>query len=150
MKNKTWFIIAALAVAVPAGTWLAIRLQTNTAHTAVAPGSRSSEEQSLVDSVMESPERFEASAITPASQDAAPVTAGSVIPRPQLLSQVDAPPVAVSKTRSEPVRAQDLYFWKDYESLRQPGIRDPGSQEHRQGVVSLMRAQQRRLGQVER
>ncbi len=65
--------------------------------------------------------------------------------RPKLLSEVERP--ARERVQKEPVAASDLYFWKDYESLRKDEIRNPDSKENREGVVALMKARQRRVGQ---
>lgn len=63
----------------------------------------------------------------------------------QLLSDIEKP--SAPQPLAEPVKAEELYFWKDYSSLRTDAIRNPNSAANRAGVVSLMQARQRRLGQ---
>lgn len=97
--------------------------------------------QSLLDSVLESPEVLDGLVM-----DESPVEPVAVAPRPELLSEVERP--AVARVEREPVAAESLYFWSDYASLRKDEIRNPDSEENRKGVVSLMEMRQRRLGQT--
>ena len=46
----------------------------------------------------------------------------------------------------EPVKAESLYFWDSYKSLRKEEIRNPDSKENREGAVELLKARQRRAG----
>lgn len=66
--------------------------------------------------------------------------------RPQRLSQAQRDPV--KHAPREPVKADELYFWEDYSSMRKDAICNPDSAENRAGVVALMKARQRRLGQI--
>jgi len=63
----------------------------------------------------------------------------------RLLSDVEKPPAP--QPLKEPVPVESLHFHADYASLRTDAIRNPNSPENRAGVVSLMEARQRRLGQ---
>jgi len=68
-------------------------------------------------------------------------------PRPKLLSEVKRP--EKKREKPEPVAAEDLYFWKDYESLRTDAIRNTDSKENRAGIVALLKARQRRAGKMQ-
>ncbi len=100
--------------------------------------------QSLLDSVLESPEILD-SAAGQARRPRYEAAETTVAPRPQLLSEVERSGIA--RAKREPVAAESLYFWNDFASLRKAEIRDPDSEENRAGVVSLMKARQGRLGQ---
>ena len=136
MKKADWIFLVGLVVA--AVVWW--MWSTCPARPKSSPQNPRPEDQSLLDSVLESPERLDGLAV-----DESPVEPLAVAPRPQLLSEVERPEVA--RAEREPVAAESLYFWKDYASLRKDAIRDPDSEENRAGVVSLMKARQGRLGQ---
>lgn len=146
-NNKKWILIGVIAVAVGAGWWIA-GLSKKTPDAPVS--TRTDSEQQLVDSVLEAPEQLDASAVAsvePHAKLAAQNIDLDDSSRPQLLSEVEKPPRTTAKP--EPVSIKTLHFWKDYASVRKPEIRDPDSQENRAEVVALMKARQRRLGQVE-
>jgi hypothetical protein len=68
--------------------------------------------------------------------------------RPRQLSEIDKPTIDDRKSamQKEPVAAKDLYFYKDYESMRKEEISNPDSEENRAGVVALMKARKERVG----
>ena len=91
---------------------------------------------------LESPEEFQAQ--TSSERDA---SRPLVVPaeRPKQLSEVRKQVAGVRAQETEPVPASDLYFWTAQESLRKDEIRDPDSEENREGIVQLMKARQRRV-----
>jgi outer membrane biosynthesis protein TonB len=144
--KKTLFISAVTLILVVAslGWWLTLRSEPVEPVVQSAP-SRPATEQALVDSVFESPEQFEAVAVV--AEDPAPVLSEQeATPRPKLLSEVKKPQPSA---RPEPVDITTLHFWKEYASVRTPAIRDPDSAENRAGIISLMKARQQRLGQMD-
>lgn len=147
---KKWKLMALIAIAVCVGVWMFSHRKPDAENPGASPAGRSVSDQGLVDSVVESPERLEASVMESVGdlQAEAPSPESVDSPRPQLLSEIEKP--LLSQAKPEPVSIETLHFWSDYESLRADAIRDPESAENRAGVVSLMEARQRRLGQVER
>ena len=117
---------------------------------ALCGSERSEGEQAFLDSVLESPERLDgavAESAVPVGQAGSPryeVTLPTGKER-HLLSDVEKPPAP--QPLKEPVPVESLHFHADYASLRTDAIRNPNSPENRAGVVSLMEARQRRLGQ---
>ncbi len=103
--------------------------------------SRSQVDQKILRDALESPENFQT------LEKSEEISAEPVVQeeRPKLLSEVERP--ARERVQKEPVAAESLYFWKDYESLRKDEIRNPDSTENREGVVALMKARQRRVTQ---
>lgn len=101
----------------------------------------SAADQKVLQTALESPEGFQT--LEKDEVESEPVIRQEK-PR-KLLSEVERP--ARERVQKEPVAASDLYFWKDYESLRKEEIRNPDSKENREGVVALMKARQRRVGQ---
>lgn len=89
------------------------------------------------------PEAFNAEFVE--RSDGAPVPLTVPTNRPKQLSERKR--LVREKVQKEPVAAESLYFWKDYESLREEEIRNPDSKENRAGVAALMKARQRRAGQ---
>jgi len=136
MKKTEWIFLVGLVVA--SGVWwMWSRIPSGP-----TPSPQiTTEAESLIDSVLESPEVLDGLAA-----DESAVESVAVAPRPELLSEVERT-VSVSVEEREPVAAQSLYFWSDYASLRKDEIRNPDSKENRAGVVSLMEMRQRRLGQ---
>lgn len=157
MKKKKWIWVIPLAVAAVGIGWFF--LTRTVSESPKITDHRTPTDQSLLDSVLQSPEAFEKSLSSPVPEEesAAPSTEISIFPpasakrfvepliRPQLLSEVKKP-MRVNVVR-EPVAAESLYFWKDYASLRTEAVRDPDSEENRAGVVSLLQARQRRAGE---
>ena len=149
-KKRWMMLIVLVGVALGTGWWMSSRQTEEPMDAATRVPKRTVEDQRLVDSVLESPEQLDASvaaSIGLSSPEPVPVADPvAAAPRPQLLSEIEKPlPPAVER---EPVPAESLYFWKDYASMRKAEIRDPNSEENRAGVVSLMKARQRRLGQT--
>lgn len=87
------------------------------------------------------PEEFQTQTVV--KRDA-PVPLTVPTERPKQLSEVEKP--VREKIQKVPVAASDLYFHKDYESMRKEEIRNPDSKENRAGVVALLQARQRRAG----
>ena len=145
-KKRWMMLIVLVGVALGTGWWMSSRQTEEPMDAATRVPTRTVEDQRLV----ESPEQLDASvaaSIGLSSPEPVPVADPvAAAPRPQLLSEIEKPlPPAVER---EPVPAESLYFWKDYASMRKAEIRDPNSEENRAGVVSLMKARQRRLGQT--
>ena len=92
--------------------------------------------------VLASPEEFQTQTVV---KREAPVPLTVPTNRPKQLSEVAK--LEREKTKKEPVAAKDLYFWKDFQSLRKDEIRNPDSKENREGVVALMKIRQQRVGQ---
>jgi len=151
-------IVLVVALAVLGGAWVVVsRLGTDLETVEPVVAARPAAEQGFLDSVLESPEvldgaagqaggqRYEAS--QPEGQAGSPrykVTLPTGKER-HLLSDVEKPPTL--RPLEEPVAADSLHFREDYASLRTDAVRNPNSPENRAGVVSLMEARQRRLGQ---
>lgn len=106
------------------------------------PEGRSQVDEQILDAALESPEEFQ---MQSAVKRDAPVPLIVPINRPVQLSEIEKSDQ--EKSLKMPVAASDLYFWKDYESLRKDEIRNPDSKENREGVVALMKARQRRVSQ---
>lgn len=107
-----------------------------------AVAERPAAERDVLDAALESPE-----AMDRAATDAEPAV--PVCPLPtgsgrHLLSDIEKPPTP--QPLKEPVKIENLYFHADFASLRTEAVRNPDSPENRAGVVSLMKARQRRLG----
>lgn len=152
MKMNKWMMwVFAAIIAVGIGWFVADRktVEPRNAASAVAT-QRPAAEQALVDAVLESPERLDAPVVESAKPvREEPVPLICMLPTGKerhLLSDIEKPPSP--QRLKEPVAAESLYFWKDYASLRKDAIRNPDSPENRAGVVSLMQARQRRLGQT--
>ncbi len=104
----------------------------------------SAKDQEILQAALESPESFQTlEKVEEVIFDSTPLTVPKE--RPKLLSEVERP--VRERVQKEPVAAENLYFWKDYESLQKDEIRNPDSKENREGVVALMKARQRRVGQ---
>ena len=163
MKGK-WMLMGAAVVAAGIG-WIVLNreagigkpLPRSSVPCAKSCGSeRSEEEQAFLDAVLESPETLDgtvAELAVPTGQAGSlrheasePVCTLPVGRERHLLSDVEKPPAP--QPLKEPVAAESLYFHADYASLRKDAIRNPNSPENRAGVVSLMQARQRRLGQT--
>jgi len=163
MKGKWMGMVFLGTVVAGAGWWLSARQKAETGRGERTVAERSAEDQRLVDAVLESPERLDAEDV--AAMDTAGLEkegglagnpryeGGSAVPvctlptgrERHLLSDVEKPPAP--QPLKEPVAADSLQFRKEYASLRKDAIRNPDSAENRAGVVSLMEARQRRLGQ---
>lgn len=164
MKRKRWMLLvfAAVVAAVGIMVWIANRAnhangtgrETGSAETVVAE--RPAAEQGFLDTVLASPEALDGeraegpgvrrqptgdTALTPA----VPVCTLPTGKERHLLSDVEKP--SAPQPLAEPVAADSLHFRQDYASLRTDAVRNPDSPENREGVVSLMEARQRRLGQ---
>jgi len=151
-------IVLVVALAVLGGAWVVVsRLEPDLETVEPVVAARPVAEQEFLDSVLESPEvldgaagqasgrRHEAS--EPEGQAESPlyeVTLPTGRER-HLLSDVVKP--EAPRPLKEPVSADSLHFREDYASLRTDAVRNPNSPENRAGVVSLMEARQRRLGQ---
>ena len=149
-KPNKWMLLA-VAGMVAAGTgWLVsgrYKEESRKAEPVVAE--RLAAEQEFLDAVLESPERMDG-AVAASAEPGGEVTEMLVCTLPtgkerRLLSDIEKPPAP--RPLKEPVSAESLYFWNDYASLRKDAIRNPDSEENREGVVSLMKTRQRRLGQ---
>ena len=101
-------------------------------------------DQAILDQALSSPAAFQQKT-EEAPEGAAPIPLSVPTERPQQLSEVEKPQVL--KQVKEPVAAEDLYFWEDFQSLRKDEIKNPDSKENREGVVALMKARQRRVEQ---
>ncbi len=161
-------LAAALIAAAGAGWFVHGRLQ---AEGDVEPqvAARSVADQKLVDTTMAAPEQFDCVVESSRPADTKPerpeqqevsvattegdsdrtetVVASSIsrVSRPNLLSAVEKP--APVNSHEEPTSVEDLYSWGAYSSMRKDAINDPDSQENRAGIVALMKARQKRLGQ---
>lgn len=117
-----------------------------TRRNALEDGSQSgvdARDQALAESALVEPERFVHGSGGGAAQERSPTDKS----RPLLLSQVQCPPQPVEQPA--PVALENFRFYREFASLRAAEVRDPESAENRDGVVALMTARQRRLGQAE-
>jgi len=151
MKIRVWIIGAVFAVAtVLGGLFLArnrSRQMTPITEPRAADQAGAEEDRQLVESVLKAPEQFEQTAAALPSVPL-PVESAAVftpVDRPKLLSSAEKP--ALPQPLKEPVKAENLYFWTSYASLRKDEIRNPDSVKNREGVVSLLKARQRRQPQ---
>jgi len=151
-------IVAAIAAAVAA--WVVLNRGSGNgqalSRSSTPNSERSEEDQTLVDAVLESPEKFDEAVVESAEpkeeagaiESVNPAVPACTLPVGKdrhLLSDIEKPPAP--QPLKEPVAAESLYFWKDYASLRTDAIRNPDSAENRAGVAALMKTRQRRLGQ---
>jgi len=168
MKRNRWILIGVAGVAVAGIGWFVASRGTGNGDSAVSCSKpcgfeRSEGDQRLVDAVMESPEALDAEGLAATGrterkeetgqagspryegESAVPVCTLPTGKERHLLSDIEKPPAP--QPLEEPVAADSLQFRKDYASLRKDEIRNPNSPENRAGVVSLMEARKRRLGQ---
>ena len=154
MKQKKWMLLALAAfVAVGMGWLVASRQKAEPKDAEPVVAGRSVEDQQLLDSVLESPETLDGKSFGVRRQPKGDGALASAVPvctlptgkERHLLSDVEKPPAP--RPLAEPVAADSLHFRKEYASLRTDAVRNPNSPENRAGVVSLMQARQRRLGQ---
>ena len=162
MKQKKWMLMGIAAVVAAGIGWFVASRGTGNGDSAVSCSKpcgfeRSEGDQRLVDAVLESPEMLDgeksATKNTKTHEKtegvgefpAVPVCTLPVGKERHLLSDVEKP--SAPQPLKEPVAAESLQFRKDYASLRKDEIRNPNSPENRAGVVSLMEARKRRLGQ---
>lgn len=111
-------------------------------------------DRQLLTTALQSPESLDESPVAclnepsgvPGNAASVPAPASAVTAqRSELLSSAQKP--LLPQPAKEPIAAENLYFWKSYQSLRKDEIRNPGSAENRAGVVSLMQMRQRRAKQ---
>ena len=153
MKKKKWMLLALAAIVVAGIGWL---ISANRGEgpegTEGVVAERPAAEQGFLDSVLESPEVLDGESL--ATKERRDHKEGSSVPvctlptgkERHLLSDVVKP--EAPQPLEEPVAADSLHFRKEYASLRTDAVRNPNSPENRAGVVSLMKARQRRLGQA--
>ena len=153
MKGK-WMLIVVAVVVVAGIGWLVSSCQKGVAESTepVVAAGRPVAEQEFLDSVLESPEMLDGESLTAkvaeergTGEAGVPVCTLPTGKERHLLSDVEKPPAP--QPLKEPVSVESLHFHADYASLRTDAIRNPNSPENRAGVVSLMEARQRRLGQ---
>ena len=156
MKGK-WMLLVAAVVVAGIG-WIVLNreagnekplLRSSVPCSVLCGSERSEEEQAFLDAVLESPELLDGKDLAAKERKGRkkeePVCTLPVGRERHLLSDIEKPPAP--QPLKEPVAAESLYFHADYASLRKDEIRNPNSPENRAGVVSLMQARQRRLGQ---
>lgn len=144
MKRKIIFsglgLLAVAAVVVV--IWLSQEKEP-ASETGTSQSAINKRESAMRKMALTSPERFQTRTV---AKREAPKPLSVPRTRPKQLSEVDKSSIenqqpALSR---EPVAVSDLYFYKDYESMRKEGIRNPDSKENRAGVVALLQARQRR------
>ncbi len=158
MKQKKWMLLVALAIIATGIGWLVLSRGTGDGNSTVpcsefCGSERSEADQQLLDSVLESPEVLDGEDLATKERKGHKKGEGSTVPvctlptgkDRQLLSDIEKP--EAPRPLEEPVAADSLHFREDYASLRTDAVRNPNSPENRAGVVSLMEARQRRLGQ---
>ena len=153
MKNMKWILwIGSGALVIGAAAVLITKQINKNEEPTVS--TRTVAEQRLEEKVLNNPERYLATKedteeflLTAKNTEniETKVFVSQEVPR-QLLSEVKRE--TPEKKEREPVHIDSLYYRKSYASLRKDEIRNPDSPENRAGVVSLMEARQRRLGQT--
>ena len=106
---------------------------------------RGQDSERLSQRVLAAPQEFHKQS---AAVREAPTPLAVPLERPRQLSEIDKSSIGTQQSAMlrEPVAASELYFHKDFESLRKEEIRNPDSAENRAGVVAMMKARQRRTG----
>ena len=161
MKRGGIAFVVAAVVAAGIG-WFVLNRGTGNENAAVpcsatCGSERSEADQAFLDAVLESPEVLDGEGLATRNTKIhekvervgeAPTVPVCSLPTGKdrhLLSDIEK--LSAPQPLKEPVAAESLHFWSEYASLRTDAIRNPNSPENRAGVVSLMQARQRRLGQ---